>query len=153
MMKKEIRDRLSRAIEMKGGVNLQQVSNDAGLGDTYLYDVLNRGSGTFERLEKIANVLGIRWEWLKTGEGDIWTNDQETKALDRASILVALETIFAHFVDADEGAVRFLAEEILAIVEQPPDGMTGTDKLSRIRIGISGALRLFARQQYRGNTE
>ena len=146
----DIKDDIARRLELaivSKGLKMRRVSLNAGLNETYVRDVIKRGRGKFEELEKIAREIGVRWEWLKTGEGDLSEATPLMPArppLDREALLVALDTLLAHFLDIPENPRRALAETILSIVESPPDGSFGTDRLSKIRIGISGALRIFS---------
>jgi hypothetical protein len=43
----------------------------AGLSSNYVRDVIRRGRGKFELLEKLAEVNGLSWLWIKTGEGEM----------------------------------------------------------------------------------
>lgn len=144
-MEEAIRERLRAALKEKG-ISLVQAAVNADLNRTYLYDVFNRGRGSHEDCERIAIANGIIWEWVKTGR----TGAPELSSLprkqppDREEILGAMECVVEHLAQkAERSDVRRLSATILAIVENPPDDMSGIDRMSRIRTGILGALRLF----------
>jgi hypothetical protein len=68
-MDDEIRKRMERALEMKE-LNHYLVSEQAGLGRTYLWESLKRRKGTLDGYKKIADMIGLNWGWLVTAAGD-----------------------------------------------------------------------------------
>ena len=69
-MDAQITKRLAMALAAKG-INMKQASLAAGLSGNYVRDVIRRGRGKFELLEKLAAANGLSWLWLKTGEGEM----------------------------------------------------------------------------------
>jgi hypothetical protein len=70
-MDAQITKRLAMALAAKG-VNMKQAGLAAGLSGNYVRDVIRRGRGKFELLEKLALANGLSWLWLKTGEGQMY---------------------------------------------------------------------------------
>jgi len=69
-MDAQIAKRLAMALAAKG-INMKQAGLAAGLSVNYVRDVLRRGRGKFELLERVAEANGLSWLWLKTGEGEM----------------------------------------------------------------------------------
>ena len=67
-MDQQIPKRLAMGLAAKG-INMKQAGLAAGLSSTYVRNVLRRGRGKFELLEKVAEVNGLSWAWLRTGSG------------------------------------------------------------------------------------
>lgn len=65
----EWRRRLKAEIELQDK-KMKEVSLAAGAGATYVRDAIKRGRGKAEYLERVANVLGVSYEWLRHGRGD-----------------------------------------------------------------------------------
>lgn len=70
-MDAQIAKRLAMALAAKG-VNMKQAGLAAGLSSNYVRDVIRRGRGKFELLERVAAANGLSWRWLKTGEGQMY---------------------------------------------------------------------------------
>jgi hypothetical protein len=70
-MDAQIAKRLAMALAAKG-INMKQAGLAAGLSSNYVRDVLRRGRGKFELLERVAVANGVSWLWLKTGEGEMF---------------------------------------------------------------------------------
>jgi hypothetical protein len=66
----QISKRLAMALAAKG-INMKQAGLSAGLSSNYVRDVIRRGRGKFELLERVAEANGLSWLWLKTGEGEM----------------------------------------------------------------------------------
>lgn len=145
-LKDLMRERLRSALDAKG-ISDKQASQAAGFGDTFVHDFLRGIGGKFENLERLCEANGIRWEWLKSGADTMFPSDAKGQAPDRETILIMLEATLAQFFPQQPLArLRVISQTLLAIAENPPDGMSGIDKTSRIRSGILGALRLFVHQ-------
>ena len=69
-MDAQITKRLAMALAAKG-INMKQAGLAAGLSSNYVRDVIRRGRGKFELLEKLAEVNGLSWLWIKMGEGEM----------------------------------------------------------------------------------
>jgi hypothetical protein len=69
-MDAQIAKRLAMALAAKG-INMKQAGLAAGLSPNYVRDVVRRGRGKFELLERVAEANGLSWLWLKTGEGEM----------------------------------------------------------------------------------
>ncbi|MDQ6702611.1 MAG: hypothetical protein M3Z96_05670 [Pseudomonadota bacterium] len=69
-MDAQIAKRLAMALAAKG-INMKQAGLAAGLSSNYVRDVLRRGRGKFELLERVAEANGLSWPWIKTGEGEM----------------------------------------------------------------------------------
>ncbi len=63
------RKKLADEIERRG-LDMKRLSQDAGLGETYVRDAIKRGRGKFENLFKVVALLGYPPEWL-TSEAEI----------------------------------------------------------------------------------
>ena len=64
------KDRLEEEIQRQS-LDMKSVSRRAGLGDTYIRDVLRRGYGAgIDPIARIAQVLGVSVDWLITGTGE-----------------------------------------------------------------------------------
>jgi transcriptional regulator with XRE-family HTH domain len=70
-MDAQIAKRLAMALAAKG-INMKQAGLAAGLSSNYVRDVLRRGRGKFELLERVAEANGLSWSWLRTGEGEMF---------------------------------------------------------------------------------
>jgi hypothetical protein len=69
-MDPQIAKRLAMALAAKG-TSMKRAGLAAGLSGNYVRDVIRRGRGKFENLEKLAAANGVSWLWLKTGEGEM----------------------------------------------------------------------------------
>ena len=69
-MDAQIAKRLAMALAAKS-INMKQAGLAAGLNPNYVRDVIRRGRGKFELLERVAAANGLSWIWLKTGEGEM----------------------------------------------------------------------------------
>lgn len=69
-MDPEIPKRLAIALAAKG-INMKQAGLAAGLNSNYVRDVIRRGRGKFELLERVAEANGLSWLWIKTEEGEM----------------------------------------------------------------------------------
>ncbi len=69
-MDPEIPKRLAIALAAKG-INMKQAGLAAALNSNYVRDVIRRGRGKFELLERVAEANGLSWFWIKTGEGEM----------------------------------------------------------------------------------
>lgn len=64
------KDRLEEEIHRQN-LDMKSVSRRAGLGGTYIRDVLRRGYGAgIDPIARIAQVLGVSVDWLITGMGE-----------------------------------------------------------------------------------
>ncbi|HZM07653.1 MAG TPA: hypothetical protein VFC11_04265 [Methylocella sp.] len=77
-MDSQISKRLAIAIAAKG-LNMKAASIAGGLNQTYVRDVIRRNRGKYEQLQQLCAVIGISWDWLRTGIGEM-----EIVAADRA---------------------------------------------------------------------
>jgi hypothetical protein len=145
-LKDLMRERLRIALEARR-ITDKQAAQEAGLGDTFVHNFLQRGGGKFENLERLCEANGIRWEWLKSGAGPMTQAEAVIPPPDRETSLALIEAVLGHFLpEASRATLRGASEILVAIAENSPDGMSGIDKTSRIRSGILGALRLFVHQ-------
>jgi len=71
-MDAQITKRLAMALAAKG-INMKQAGLAAGVNANYVRDVLRRGRGKFELLERVAEASGLSWLWIKSGEGEMDT--------------------------------------------------------------------------------
>ena len=53
------------------GISMKRAGLAAGLSSNYVRDVIRRGRGKFELLERVGEANGVSWLWLKTGEGEM----------------------------------------------------------------------------------
>jgi hypothetical protein len=83
-MDQQIPKRLAMGLAAKG-INMKQAGLAAGLSSTYVRNVIRRGRGKFELLEKVAEANGLSWPWLRTGSGEMDRPPSYRKLLERAS--------------------------------------------------------------------
>ena len=69
-MDAQIAKRLAMALAAKG-ISMKRAGLAAGLSSNYVRDVIRRGRGKFELLERVGEANGVSWLWLKTGEGEM----------------------------------------------------------------------------------
>jgi hypothetical protein len=70
-----IRKRLAIALASKG-LNMERVSLAACLSQTYAHDVIKRRRERSLHLEILCERLGISWEWLRFGKGEMETPEK-----------------------------------------------------------------------------
>ena len=71
-MDQQIPIRLAMGLAAKG-INMKRAGLAAGLSSTYVRNVIRRGRGKFELLERVASANGLSWAWLRTGSGEMDT--------------------------------------------------------------------------------
>jgi hypothetical protein len=69
-MDAQISKRLAMALAAKG-ISMKRAGLAAGLSSNYVRDVIRRGRGKYELLERLAEANELSWLWLKTGEGEM----------------------------------------------------------------------------------
>lgn len=160
IMRDDIRDRLLAAIKFKG-LDIVPTSEGAGLKKTYLHNALigkKQEDGTFKRhgklecLEAAATYIGLRLEYLRTGEGEMWSSSPQRPPLKPEAVLTALEEVLSFFLPgATPSSIQGLARTFVLVVESPPTGRSETDMQNNIRSEIRGVLRFFGTQSVQEN--
>lgn len=141
-----IKERLKRAIEMKG-LNIYQLSLDCGFSKNYLWEAFKteRKKGSIDSFKKVADHIGLSIVWLFNDAGEPFC-DMTPITIGRQGIIIALEVILEYFLALDRALSRDAALKVLDIVEHPPDDSSTIDMRDRIRSGILGALRVYDRR-------
>lgn len=147
MLDDDVRRRLRTALDMKGLIkrDWSRISKEAGCSATYLWEVFSRNKGSLEGIKKIADHIGVNWNWLQTDDGVPFPAPQPHPPINRGQLIAALETLMQRAFHLDQAMAADAAQEFLDIVEHPPNGSSTIDILSRVRTGILGALRRYER--------
>jgi len=92
------KDRLEEEIQRQS-LDMKSVSRRAGLGDTYIRDVLRRGYGAgIDPIARIAQVLGVSVDWLITGTGEARGGDAPIplRSHDSVEVTVVARALYAY---------------------------------------------------------
>lgn len=164
-MTDDIRSRLRQAIKAKR-LSMARVSSHAGLGDTYLFDALvgrkgdgaARLHGSIENFELIAQMIGLDRDWLRTGEGPMWSEERPKRRFgakssrsveagagrtkdDPDDLIVVIEEALQLLLGLPAEKAKACARSLAAVARNPPQTATTVDRCDAIRISVRAILR------------
>lgn len=127
-MDQGIARRLAIAIAAKG-LNMKEASVKAGLNATYARDVIRRGRGKYEHLQRLAGAIGVSPKWLLHNQGEMESANgssasavpaspasDEIVSLSRRRLVDAMVAAF-RLLEASETQAESLAKFVISIVE------------------------------------
>lgn len=110
MSDEDMRKRLKTGLAALN-INMKQASLAAGLSHTYCRDVIERGRGKYENLERVATATGLSWEWLRTGNGDMLATSAKPGEDAKKILIEDMEAAFCLL-----GATRTQASDLAKLV-------------------------------------
>lgn len=138
---------------------MARVSSHAGFGDTYLFDALvgrkgdgaPRLTGTLENFEFIAQTIGLKRDWLLSGEGPMWADEAEPAKAKRAAwahgddeaedLLAVIEETLALFLRLPAAKAKACARSLADIAKNPPRGAGKIGRTDALRISVRAVLK------------
>jgi hypothetical protein len=117
-------------------LNMKEASLRGGVNQNYCRDVIKRGRGKFELLERVASANGLSWQWLRTGEGEMYAPivgrrrrdepapEQQANAIDQKVLGETMRRAF-HLLGLAPADANALAKIVLSTAqarETPPSG-------------------------------
>jgi hypothetical protein len=153
-MDSQISKRLAIALAAKG-LNMKAASIAAGLNQTYVRDVIRRNRGKYEQLQQLCAVVGISWDWLRTGIGEmelVVANRADTQPKEpatgaivtvaRARLTKVLIDAF-RFLGADGPEAIAMAGIVLSRIEDRTAPGRDADNLLDVQRPIASSARQF----------
>jgi hypothetical protein len=145
-----IRKRLAIVLAAKR-LNLKQARLVAGLDQTSARDGIKRKLEAFECLELLGESLGISWEWLRFGNGEMDTPEKPSPQPQTANQAPAPNTTAIYrprFVAAMEASYRLIggshsqASTLTALVLSVAQGRKAHDKAPAPKVTVIDRIRL-----------